>query len=327
MKISLVTTVRNAAGQADALIRCILDQTRPPDEWIVVDGGSDDGTSDLFRAVPFCTVLEQPCNRARGRNLAIARARGEIIAVTDAGCLPAPDWLEKLTAHLPPDRRRIAAGPTVCRIRRPFDAAQHVLMDQFAVKGLCFRRPAASCRSLAFPRRAWEECAFPEWLDIGEDSWLLLRWQHQGWCTELVPGAAMEWQPRPGPGGLVRQYFSYIRGEGRAGIHTGRHLLRVLFYLGLALLPLAGGGAAWSWTLALFLWLAYLLVTALRLPGVVRGRPLFFVLRTILWLPPALAAMDAAKTAGFIVGSLERILDPRLRRRGWRCGPRFTGRP
>ena len=71
MKVSLITTVKNEAQHADSLIRAILQQTRQPDEWIVVDGGSVDDTAVKFRAIPLCTVLEHSCNRARGRNLAI----------------------------------------------------------------------------------------------------------------------------------------------------------------------------------------------------------------------------------------------------------------
>ena len=113
MKVSLITTVRNEAAQADALINAILEQTRQPDEWIVADGGSTDGTAAQFRAIPLCSVLEEQCNRARGRNLAIRRANGAIIAVTDAGCLPSPTWLEHMVARVDAKERRIAAGQTI----------------------------------------------------------------------------------------------------------------------------------------------------------------------------------------------------------------------
>ncbi|HBI15910.1 MAG TPA: hypothetical protein DDY20_10425 [Desulfobulbaceae bacterium] len=314
MKVSLITTVKNDAQHADLLISAILGQCRRPDEWIVVDGGSIDGTEAKFKAVPLCTVLAQPCNRARGRNLAISRASGEVIAVTDAGCLPSPVWLEGLVARVERQKRRIAAGQSNCRIRTSFDAAQHALMDQFVSDAIRLRRPTASCRSLAFPRAAWQECPFPEWLDTGEDSWLLLRWRDNGWTTEFVQEGATEWIPPQSFNGFIRQYFRYMRGEGRAGIHGGRHLLRILFYLGLVLLPMAGGFLFSSLAASCAIWLSYFLLNALRLAGAVRDRPFSFAVRAFCWLLPALPAMDAAKMAGFVIGSLERLLLSKYRR-------------
>jgi glycosyltransferase involved in cell wall biosynthesis len=316
MKVSLITTVKNEARHADSLISAILAQTRQPDEWVVVDGGSIDDTAAKFKAIPLCTVLEYSCNRARGRNLAIMQAGGEVIAVTDAGCLPSPTWLEHLISRVRKKERRIAAGQTICRVRSPFDATQHALMDQFVTDRIRIRQPTASCRSLAFHREAWEECPFPEWLDTGEDSWLLIRWRDNGWTMDFVREGATEWIPQQSFGGFVRQYFRYIRGEGQAGIHSGRHLLRIVFYLGLVLLPLAAGLHASALLVSCAIWLTYFLVTTLRLSGVVRGRPPSFAIRALCWMLPALPAMDAAKTAGFIVGSLERLLAPKYRRNG-----------
>jgi glycosyltransferase involved in cell wall biosynthesis len=313
MKVSLITTVKNEAQHADSLIRAIRRQTRQPDEWIVVDGGSSDGTAEKFKAIPLCTVLQYSCNRSRGRNLAIMQAKGEVIAVTDAGCLPGPTWLEQLASRVRKDERRIAAGQTVCRIERPFDAAQHALMDQFVSPAIRIRHPAASCRSLAFHRQAWLECPFPEWLDIGEDSWLLIRWRDKGWTMDFVPDGATEWIPQQSFVDFLRQYFRYIRGEGQAGIHGGRHLLRILFSLVLALLPIAAGFNTLSLLAACSVWLIYFLLSTLRLADAVRDRSFFFAVRAFCWMLPALPAMDAAKTAGFIVGSLERLLLPKYR--------------
>jgi glycosyltransferase involved in cell wall biosynthesis len=314
MKVSLITTVKNEAQHADSLIRAILHQTRQPDEWIVVDGGSVDDTAEKFRAVPLCTVIEHSCNRAQGRNLAIRHAGGDIIAITDVGCLPSSTWLEQLVSRVRRSERRIAAGQTLCRVQKPFDATQYALMDQFVNATIGIRQPAASCRSLAFHRQAWEECPFPEWLDIGEDSWLLIRWQERGWKTEMVPNGTTEWIPQHSFVDFIRQYYSYMRGEGQGGIHSRRHLLRILFYSVLALFPILSGLTALSLLASSSAWAAYFLLSFLRLLDVVKKRPFFFAVRALGWMLPALPAMDAAKTTGFIVGSLERLLIPKYRR-------------
>ena len=60
-------------------------------------GGSSDGTLQILRGADGVTLLEEPgANIARGRNVAIAAATHDIIAVSDADCVLAPDWLEGL---------------------------------------------------------------------------------------------------------------------------------------------------------------------------------------------------------------------------------------
>ena len=49
MKISLISTVKDASAHVEAFARSVSAQTRAPDEVIVVDGGSTDATPDLLR--------------------------------------------------------------------------------------------------------------------------------------------------------------------------------------------------------------------------------------------------------------------------------------
>ena len=104
--VSVILTVLNEAQSLPTLLDSLADQTRQPDEVVIVDGGSRDGTPALLRAeqararLPL-TVIERPgANISQGRNTAIAAAQGEIIAVTDAGVRLAPDWLERLVSPL-----------------------------------------------------------------------------------------------------------------------------------------------------------------------------------------------------------------------------------
>ena len=67
MKVSLIATVLNAADHAPTFLASIRAQSRVPDEVIVVDGGSTDGTLELLRAAEGITVIEEPgANIARG---------------------------------------------------------------------------------------------------------------------------------------------------------------------------------------------------------------------------------------------------------------------
>jgi len=83
-------------------MECIFEQSRLPDELIIVDGGSTDGTFELLSdfkpksPIPMHIFQENGCNISRGRNLAISHAKYPIIAVTDFGCRSEKNWLRNL---------------------------------------------------------------------------------------------------------------------------------------------------------------------------------------------------------------------------------------
>ena len=88
-RVALCLTVLNEADNLAALFGSIVAQTRLPDEIIIVDGGSSDGTAELAweweaRGLPISLLVQPGANIAMGRNLAIAHAQSPIIAVTDA---------------------------------------------------------------------------------------------------------------------------------------------------------------------------------------------------------------------------------------------------
>lgn len=80
-------------------------------EVIVVNGPSNDGTSDILSATPGLTVLHNPdVNLAISRNIAIANARGRFIAFLDDDAVPEPDWLSNALARFSADPSLAALG-------------------------------------------------------------------------------------------------------------------------------------------------------------------------------------------------------------------------
>ena len=92
MKVTLISTVKDCADGVDAFLASLAAQTRAPDEVVIVDGGSTDGTAERFAAEDTVTLIVEPgANIARGRNVALAAATHDVIAVTDADCTLEPD--------------------------------------------------------------------------------------------------------------------------------------------------------------------------------------------------------------------------------------------
>ena len=94
--ISVVMPVHNRARYVAEAVNSILAQTYPRFEFIIVDDGSTDGSSEIVRALaardPRIRLLFlAPCSRGRARNAGIALARGEYIAHMDDDDIALPD--------------------------------------------------------------------------------------------------------------------------------------------------------------------------------------------------------------------------------------------
>ena len=313
MQVSVIVTVLNEAESLPALLDSLAAQTRPPDEVVVVDGGSRDGTLALLRAerrLPL-RILEAPgTNISQGRNLAIAQARGEIIASTDAGVRLDPGWLAALVAPFEgADPPMVVAG----FFRPAPQTLFEVAMGATVLPELRDVNPATflpSSRSVAFRKAAWEAVGgYPEWLDYCEDLIFDLRLREQFGPFTFVPEAVVYFRPRSSLRAFFRQYYLYARGDGKAGLWPRRHLIRYLTYLvAVPLIGLAGllQGPAW-WGLYL-LSVPFMFATPWRrLTRLWAGYGPLDRLRAFLWVPIIRVTGDLAKMIGYPVGCWWRL--------------------
>ncbi|MCX7671294.1 MAG: glycosyltransferase, partial [Anaerolineae bacterium] len=81
-RVSVICTVLNEGDAIRRLLDSLLAQTRPPDEVVIVDGGSRDQTVAILREyadrLPLQVLVEPGANISRGRNVAIAAATGAV---------------------------------------------------------------------------------------------------------------------------------------------------------------------------------------------------------------------------------------------------------
>lgn len=147
MRVSVIVPVYNGERVLPGLLEALSAQTYPREhtEILVVNNNSVDRTGAvidqwLIRGVTHLRCEQQGSYAAR--NLAIAHARGDVLAFTDADCRPCPDWLQ---AGVDTIRRakvdRIAGLVTLRLCRKPglwelVDATNYKLGEKLAATGL-----------------------------------------------------------------------------------------------------------------------------------------------------------------------------------------------
>jgi glycosyltransferase involved in cell wall biosynthesis len=313
MTVSVIMTVLNEAVAIERLLESLASQTRPPDEVVVVDGGSTDGTVDVLErwaaggALPLRVVRRPGANISAGRNAAVAAARGDVIAATDAGVRLEPDWLEALVAPF-----QEKDGPFVPAVSGWFVAdpngAFELAMGATVLPHLREVDPGTflpSSRSVAFRPAAWQAAGgYPEWLDYCEDLIFDIRLRALYGPFPFAPGALVHFRPRGSLTAFIKQYYRYARGDGKADLWRRRHAIRYLTYLvaGPLLLILALFHSPWWWLALLAGLAAYTASPYRRLWPLLRGCRLDDRVRAILLVPVIRVAGDLAKMVGYPVG-------------------------
>ena len=312
--VSVIATVRNEADSIQGFLAALLSQSRVPDEIVISDGGSTDGTAEAIRRAGAnensrLRLIEAPgTNIAQGRNRAIASCSGPIVAVTDAGTMPRPDWLERLVQPLESD-------PSIAVSGGFFEPGGSTFLQRCIAVVITPQLPEVSAdsflpssRSLAFRREWWGRAGgYPEWLDHCEDVIFDLELKRAGAQIAYAPDARVVWSPAPTLRGFARQYYRYARGDAAAGLWAQRHAVRYGVY-GL-LLFLAGRLRRRPSNLGLIVAVGrpYLARYYRRIERMPPGRTPGDALLARLLTPVIVAVGDAAKMAGYATGHLNRL--------------------
>jgi glycosyltransferase involved in cell wall biosynthesis len=98
-KISVVLLTKNSAETVSRTLESIISQTHKPDEIVVVDGNSKDGTQDIVKRYPIKLVTEPGLGFGHARNLGVKNTEGDIIFFIDSDCYADSKWIEKILPH------------------------------------------------------------------------------------------------------------------------------------------------------------------------------------------------------------------------------------
>ena len=258
--VSLVVTVKNEEATASGWLQDIAQQTRAPDEVIILDGGSSDRTLEMLSAFAersdLCIrLLERPGETiAARRNAGVLMAKHDYIAMTDFGCDLDCHWLERLVVPFEADSgiEVVAGGYRVKRMQGASGLAAAELVPTLGDVDPQNFLPAT--RSVAFRKRAWRETGgFPEWLShAGEDTYLALELKRLSGRWGFVPEAQVQWHAPDNVIAFWRKLSGWAVGDGESGVRAavyGRCLVKLAYlYLAAGVVAVAVASALAGWS-------------------------------------------------------------------------------
>ena len=254
MSFTLVSTIFNEINRLPQTIADLESQIVQPDEIIITDAGSTDGTYELLQdwqsrsLVPIVLIQEKGCNVARGRNLAIERASHDFIVSTDFGCRFHPRWTESITRPFDNDPHLDVCGGafkvTESDITSLAAKSDYILQGGYPVVMDSFF--SVSSRSIAYKRQVWEKVGgYPEWLTLAADDtifWKLIK--KHGFKYIFIEEPYVFWGRHKTNKAFAREAFRYGLGDGESRINFRNfisHLIetgmRYTLFLGLVIIP------------------------------------------------------------------------------------------
>lgn len=331
-RVSVIVPCRNERDFIDGFVASLQQQDYDASriEFLIADGMSDDGTTQRLeehaRGDPRLHAIPNPgLSVSHGLNLAIRRARGEVIVRMDVHTVYARDYVSKCVEALQVTGAQCVGGP--------WKAVGRAYMQRAVAGAFQSRLGSGGARSHSTTYRGevdsvylgcWRRQTlldaglFDEELVRNQDDELCLRLKRKGGLIWQSPDIRSEYHPRGSLRALFRQYYQYgywkvrvIRKHGQPA--SLRHLVPAAAVIaGLVLLVAAPFSSAAVVALASLAG-AYLLaigVAAVRCCSRLQDWALLPV------LPGAFIAYHAGYGLGFCHG----LVDSFLLRRGPAAG-------
>jgi glycosyltransferase involved in cell wall biosynthesis len=243
VSVSVIVPVKNGGALLDEMLGAIAAQE--PDELLVVDSGSTDGSLDVARRHGARVLEIDPATYSHGptRNLAAESATGDVLAFLTQDATPEPGWLDAI-------RSAFASDPAVGAIFGPHLARPDTspmiareLADFFATLAGPDGGPRTygdgdptflSNVNAAYRRECWAELRFRD-LDYSEDQAFgedIAR--STRWIKRYEPAMAVLHAHDYPPSEFFKRYFDEYRGlnqtvghrEAIAPVSSARHALR-----------------------------------------------------------------------------------------------------
>ena len=313
---AVIATVRNEVENIDSFIDSLLQQTSPPDEIIIVDGDSTDGTNERLQSYADetkITLITQNCNIAQGRNIAIKAANSVVIASTDAGCIVDKQWLEQITLpFLKGSALDVVAGNYSFDCKSAFEEAVVLATNAPDRTRSEEANYYPSSRSVAFTKAIWQKAkGYPEWLYAAEDTLFNIRLRQIGGVFTFAENALVRWRPRSSWRAVGKQFFNYARGNGRIGFASQGYKMNIKYHAMIFAPALAS--VVYPWLCLLSIYPAYVHIQHNLWPQAHRSAKTSNTPGTVYHVLLVMEYVRLVGMAGYLRGRLDRLLKPSFR--------------
>jgi GT2 family glycosyltransferase/glycosyltransferase involved in cell wall biosynthesis len=225
--ISVVITIKNEADGIDAFLASLAAQTRRPEQVVIVDGGSSDGTVErVTRFAARCDLKVElveagPVNVPKGRNIGIARAAHDVLVFLDAGCVLGERTLANLLGPMAAEDGPDLAGGV-------YDTIHPSVWGSYFIPNWedehTYSSFLPSSRLVAVTRRLLEKAGpYPEHLWSGEDTLFAIRCRRHSSRWAVNKRAKVYWDAPRDEGRAAKLWRWYGKGDGESGVGDFRY--------------------------------------------------------------------------------------------------------
>ncbi len=182
----MISVVVPSFNEEENIAQCLVSlshQTVDKNEYeiIVVDGGSTDKTCEIARKYANKVFIQTSKKVGGARNDGVMASKGDIIASTDADCIPPPDWIECI--------REDFSDPAVVQVFGPVYPIEESIGNRFSLLlANTFSRIGYYSRTFyytlgcntAFRRDAFIRAGMYRCIDAGDDLEIAMRMKDEG---------------------------------------------------------------------------------------------------------------------------------------------------
>ncbi len=303
-KISIVVTVFNEQDTISGLLTALFNQTVKAFEIIVVDGRSTDKTLEILKKFTpplkvrggqgeLLKVLIKYGNRSQGRNIGVIKAQGQIIAFTDAGCIPESNWLEEIIKPFSNKKVDVVSGYYKGLPKNIFQTClvPYVLVmpDKIGSEFL------PSTRSMAITKKLFlSSGGFDEKLWHNEDYAFAHKLKNMSVNFYFAPKAIVGWLPRKDLKSAAWMFLRFAIGDAQAGILRPKvKNMAIRYYIFFFLFFINH-------------WFGLLIIPYL-LWAIVKNYKYVKNIGALFWLPVLQLTSDTCVLFGTLVGLLSRV--------------------
>ena len=173
--VSIIVAARNEEQNIKSCVTALISQNYPLEklEIIVVDDRSTDETAKIVQKfteaypnVILLQVKQTPSGMAPKKyalDFGINQATGEIILITDADCIPQPDWVKFMLSYFKPDVGLVAGFSPLDRAEKPSVLSRLIRLDSLALASVAAGSFGAgfpltcNARNLAYRRSVYQQ--------------------------------------------------------------------------------------------------------------------------------------------------------------------------